>query len=118
MSDFSVYHRVDDLAALTISRFLMLAVRLGAYGGALKAALTAPRSAEVASAAVTSAAGVPSVGGGDTPPEVIRQMKLAQFAARHQQMSSKPGKPAPPIDPTAIVWDDNAVLSALKPKGG
>ena len=75
---------VDDVAALAISRFVMLADRLAAYAGAVRARLTL-EPAEVASAAGTPARSgtAAAPGSGDTPPEVIRQIKLAQFAARH-----------------------------------
>jgi hypothetical protein len=100
VSDLSVFHRVDDVAALTISRFLMLAVRLAAYGGALKARF-ATESAGMASTAVTPTAGVPSAGGGDTPPEVIAQLKRRQFAERHH------------ADSDAIEWDDAQIYREL-----
>lgn len=100
MSDMSVFHRVDDVGALTIPRFLLLAVRLAAYGGALKARFAA-QSAEVASAAVTPAAGVPSAGGGDTPPSVLAQLKRQQFAARHH------------ADVAAIEWDNDKIYREL-----
>lgn len=119
MSDLSVFHRVDDVAALAISRFIMLADRLAAYAGAVRARLTL-QPAEVASAVGTPApSGTAAArGSGDTPPEVVRQMKLAQFAARHQKLKSKPGQPAAPIDPASIVWDDNQVLAEIKRMGG
>lgn len=100
MSDMSVFHRVDDLAALTISRFLMLATRLAAYGGALKA-WYAHETAGTASPADVSAAGAPNVGGGDTPPEVLAQMKRQQFAARHK------------ADVASIEWDNGKLYREL-----
>jgi hypothetical protein len=36
-SDLSVFHRVDDVDRLTITRLLALAPRLSAYAGALRA---------------------------------------------------------------------------------
>lgn len=100
MSDMSVFHRVDDLAALTISRFLMLVVRLSAYGGALGARFTR-QTAGTASPADVSAAGVMSAGGGDTPPEVLAQMKRQQFAARHKS------------DVSSIEWDNGKLYREL-----
>jgi hypothetical protein len=96
----SVFHRMDDLAALTISRFLMLVVRLSAYGGALAKRFTHD-SAGTASPAGAPVAGVPSAGDGDTPPEVLAQMKRQQFAARHG------------TDVSAIEWDNGKLYREL-----
>lgn len=105
VSDFSVLHRIDDPDVLTIGRFLALTIRLSAYTGALRARFTAP---PLDAAGTASPGGepltVPVTGGdgeGDTPPEVIRQIKAAQFARRHG------------ADPSVIKWDDAAVLREL-----
>lgn len=81
-SDLSVFHRVDDVDRLTIARYLMLTPRLSAYDGALKAKLGnrthyAPPPAEIR--------GVPLAadGQGDTPPEVVAQLKRTALAARY-----------------------------------
>jgi hypothetical protein len=102
VSDMSVYHRVDDVAALTITRFLSLAVRLSAYGGVLRARFAATQTAGTASPANVPAAGsVPRAGGGDTPPEVVAAIKRQQFAARYG------------TDPNAIRWDNDEVYREL-----
>lgn len=103
LSDLSVFHRVDDPGRLTIRRFRSLALRLPAYAGALRAALGA-QTAEVASAAGTPARPVsPPVGGsgGDTPPELLAQLKRQQFAQRHG------------ADASAIEWDNDAIYREL-----
>jgi hypothetical protein len=106
VSDLSAFHRVDDVATLTIGRFLTLACRLAAYSGALRARF-ALETAGKASPANVPTAGVPSTGGGDTPPEVVRQMKMQQFAARHAKLSGRP------VDPASVRWDDDEVLREL-----
>lgn len=112
MSDMSVFHRVDDVAALTISRFLMLAARLAAYAGAVRARQRQqPQTAGTASPANVPAGGATQPSGGDTPPEVVKAMKAQQFAARHARMTGKP------VDPASIRWDDDEVLRELV-KGG
>jgi hypothetical protein len=80
-SDLSVFHRVDDVDQITIARYLDLAPRLGAYEGALRRRLAAP----VSSPGVETVRGVPLAadGRGDTPPEVVAQLKRAAIAARH-----------------------------------
>jgi len=40
-SDFSVFHRVDDVSAMPARRFFSLAVRLVAYKGVLRARIEA-----------------------------------------------------------------------------
>lgn len=104
VSDLSAFHRIDDVAALTITKFLMLAVRLSAYSGALRSRFTQPNdTAGTASlAAVPVTASTTSGGGdGDTPDEVIRQIKLAQFAQRHGANAGE------------IEWNDREVLREL-----
>jgi len=101
VSDMSVYHRVDDLAALTITRFLSLVVRLSAYGGALRTRFTAQTAGTASPANVPAAGIVPRAGGGDTPPEVVAAIKRQQFAARYG------------TDPNAIRWDDDEVYREL-----
>lgn len=101
-SDLAVFHRVDDPDTLTIPVFQSKALRLGAYDGALKVRLgVATQTAGTASPAHVPAAGVPSVGGGDTPPEVVAAMKRQQFAQRYQ------------IDPSQITWDDDQIYREL-----
>jgi hypothetical protein len=82
-SDLSVFHRVDDVDQLTIRRYLMLAPRLSAYEGALRAKLKhQPQRAAVAPSELR---GVPLAadGQGDTPPEVVAQLKRTALAARY-----------------------------------
>lgn len=104
VSDLSVFHRIDDVAALTITKFLTLAFRLSAYSGALRARFTQPNDtagmASLAAVPVT-APGTSGSGDGDTPDEVIRQIKLTQFAQRHG------------ADAGAIEWNDREVLREL-----
>jgi hypothetical protein len=100
-SDLSVFHRIDDPDTLSIPVFLSKVVRLGAYGGALKARLAATQTAGTASPANVPAVGTPSVGGGDTPPEVVAAMKRQQFAQRYQ------------IDPSQITWDNDQIYREL-----
>jgi hypothetical protein len=101
VSDMSVYHRVDDVNALTIPRFRSLVVRLSAYGGALRARFAPTQTAGMASPANVPAAGTAHTGGGDTPPEVIAAIKRQQFAARYG------------TDPSAIRWDNDEVYREL-----
>jgi hypothetical protein len=83
-SDLSVFHRVDDVDQLTIVRYLELAPRLGAYSGALRARLTneAP-AARAQGASETNGVPLAAGAGGDTPPEVVAQLKRAALAARY-----------------------------------
>src|ERR1700754_4328631 len=80
VSDLSVFHRIDDVAALAITRFLMLAVRLSAYSGALRARFAQQAASDAGTASLASvpvtASSTPGGGDGDTPDEVIRQIKL------------------------------------------
>lgn len=80
-SDLSVFHRVDDVDQLAISRYLALAPRLSAYSGALRARYSAP-AAEQGPATVR---GVPLASDGlqDTPPEVVAQLKRHALGARY-----------------------------------
>jgi hypothetical protein len=107
VSDLSVFHRVDDANALTIPRFLTFAVRLSAYAGALRARFSQTQTAGTASPVGAPTAGVPSTGGGDTPPEVLHQLKAQQFAARHAKLNDAP------VDPSAIRWDNDEVFREL-----
>lgn len=97
-SDLSVFHRVDDANALTIARYLALAPRLAAYQGALRARLATPESGT--SAGTPSVRGVPLAadGAGDTPPEVVAQLKRAALGARYG------------VDPAAIQTVSTDVL--------
>ena len=107
VSDLSVFHRVDDVNTLTIPRFLAFAVRLSAYAGALRSRFSQAQTAGTASPVGAPTAGVPSAGGGDTPPEILHQLKAQQFAARHAKLKDAP------VDPSAIRWDDNEVFREL-----
>jgi hypothetical protein len=97
-SDLSVFHRVDDADQLTIARYLALAPRLAAYQGALRARLATPESGTVAG--TPSVRGVPLAadGAGDTPPEVVAQLKRAALGARYG------------VDPAAIQTVSTDVL--------
>jgi hypothetical protein len=81
-SDLSVFHRVDDVDRLTITRLLALAPRLSAYAGALRARYA--EGASNAPAAPADVRGVPLAadGAGDTPPEVVAALKRQAMAAR------------------------------------
>jgi hypothetical protein len=80
-SDLSVFHRVDDVDQLTIPRYLMLAPRLSAYDGALRAKLRN----QPAQRPPAEMRGVPLAadGSGDTPPEVVARLKREALAARY-----------------------------------
>lgn len=75
LSDLSVFHRIDDADTLAIPAFCQLAVRLGAYDGAMRRVHLAPSATP--NGAVTPAPD------GDTPPEVIAQMKRQAVAQRY-----------------------------------
>lgn len=81
-SDLSVFHRVDDVDQLTIRRYLMLAPRLSAYEGALRAKL---KDQPQRTSPPPEVGGVPlaSDGQGDTPPEVVARLKRTALAARY-----------------------------------
>jgi hypothetical protein len=98
-SDLSVFHRVDDADQLTIARYLALAPRLAAYQGALRARLATPESSGTV-AGTPSVRGVPLAadGAGDTPPEVVAQLKRAALGARYG------------VDPAAIQTVSTDVL--------
>jgi hypothetical protein len=100
-SDLAVFHRVDDPNTLAIPLFVAKAVRLGAYGGALKARLSTTQTAGTASPANVPTGGASTAAGGDTPPEVIAAIKRQQFAQRYG------------TDPSAIRWDDDEVYREL-----
>lgn len=100
LSDLSVFHRITDPGTLSIRRFLAWAVRLPVYKGAVAAALSHPEPAGMASTAGEVPTGAARAGG-DTPPEVIEQIKKKQFAERYK------------IDPSAITWDDDAIYREL-----
>lgn len=61
-SDMSVFHRVDDIAALDGLRFFRLAWRLPAYEGAMRARQLREREDELAASASAPAQGVSSGG--------------------------------------------------------
>lgn len=81
-SDLSVFHRVDEVDRLTIARYLALAPRLAAYQGALRARLA---TSETTASGTPSVRGVPMAadGVGDTPPEVVAQLKRTALGARY-----------------------------------
>lgn len=103
-SDFSVFHRVDDVGELDSARFLTLARRLGAYGGAVTVVLGAERARAEAAPAAPDTAPVPSpiprgelldartADGRDTPEDVVRQLQNQALAKRYG------------VDPSTISW--------------
>jgi hypothetical protein len=106
-----VFHRIDDPDTLTIPQFLAKTVRLSAYEGALRARFAQQPTGAAASTSVdVPATGAPIAGGGDTPPEVVQQLKAAQFAARH----TRPGGQV--YTPADIEWNDDKVFRELVKK--
>ncbi len=73
-SDFSVFHRVDDIYALDGPRFLRLALRIFAYDGVLAARLRAEQE---------DAPGVGGVGRAAPQQQPERQVSLAEMQAQH-----------------------------------
>jgi len=83
VSDMSVFHRVDDVAAIPIARLFLLADRLGAYRGAVHSAITleAQRAADTPKTA-PAAGSTPE--GRTAVPEVtsLDEVKRLRAAAR------------------------------------
>jgi hypothetical protein len=59
-SDFSVYHRIDDVLEMDGPRFLRLVARIGAYGGAVARRWQQVRQSQVQEPAATPRAVVSS----------------------------------------------------------
>lgn len=73
-SDFSVFHRVDDIHALDGPRFFRLALRIFAYDGVLTGRLRAEQD---------NAPGTGGVGGAAGQDQPERQVSLAEMQAQH-----------------------------------
>lgn len=86
-SDLSALHRVDDMAAMPARRFFALVNRLGAYSGAVQLALSpaVPTAAPVYDTASDDAPTytVDLEHDGDTPPDVIAQMRAGLLSELH-----------------------------------
>lgn len=89
-SDLSALHRVDDMATMPARRFFALVNRLGAYSGAVQLALSpaVPAYPERQSLAAQGVDGAPEYTvdlehDGDTPPEVIAQMRAGLLSELH-----------------------------------
>jgi hypothetical protein len=67
-SDLSVFHRVDDLAGISVCRFFRLVTRLSAYGGVMTSRFAAPAPAAPVAAPERLAADLP-VPARDVTPE-------------------------------------------------
>jgi hypothetical protein len=87
-SDLSALHRVDDMAAMPARRFFALVNRLGAYPGAVQLALS-PAVAALPTQSGDSLEYTPDAptvlvpDDGDTPPEVIAQMRAGLLSELH-----------------------------------
>jgi hypothetical protein len=82
VSDFSVFHRVDDVGAMPSATFFALAPRLAAYQGAMRARL----QAEAAEAEVDEdAPPVPSM-----PPPVAAGQPVQMVGASRAELQSEP----------------------------
>ncbi len=95
-SDFSVFHRVDDMLAQPARLFVTRAIRLPAYGGALTASLRRVLAAEPETTGHhPGPRESPSVAGTTSPEELAR----LRYEARHKvfaKMTNGDGSP---------VWD-------------
>jgi len=77
-SDFSVYHRIDDMTSLPVGQFFSRAVRMVAYGGALAASVRRETQPEPSA----GPARIPSnpSGGSDDYQALRRAHRLREFA--------------------------------------
>lgn len=72
-SDFSVFHRVDDMYALSASTFFARFRMLSAYGGAFARSLASEAAAQLHTQGATSSP--QRAVDGDTPPDVVAAMQ-------------------------------------------
>jgi hypothetical protein len=82
VSDFSVFHRVDDVGAMPAATFFALAPRLAAYQGAMRARL----QAEAAEAEEEDRPQVPS----RPPPVAAGGQPVQMVGASRAELQSEP----------------------------
>lgn len=106
-SDLSVFHRVDDVDALPIARYVALAHRLGAYDGVMRHQLAATAGPAAAPGAPTPV-GTIEIGGqsipmiGEATSEQVAEMQRSAAASRYG------------VDPAQIVQvSGDTILSEL-----